>query len=183
MHDRTRIDLGCGNDKRSNSVGVDVVETEAVDKVQDLDEPEWDLPENHFRDVKAENVFEHLENPVQFIENVWKICRDGARVEIIGPHISSQNWHDPTHKRLLGSRTFDNFSENPDFDFYSDARFRIKQKHITFQKRKILFYNYLIEKLVNFNGFTTWYYENSFLSRIFPAQNIRFVLEVEKNAN
>jgi len=118
-----KLDLGCGERKRPDAVGVDIAETDDVDVVQDLDAGEWDLPEDTFSDVQVHHVYEHLENPVQFMENLWEVCVDGASVEIVSPHVSSQNWHDPTHKRLLGSKSFVNFTEDAHFPFYSDVRF------------------------------------------------------------
>lgn len=57
-----QLELGCGEKKPDGFYGVDVADTAAVDLVQDLDDPDWDLPSNHFQTIRAIDVFEHLES-------------------------------------------------------------------------------------------------------------------------
>lgn len=171
------VELGCGRDKSEGFLGVDKRETEEVDKVIDLDKSDWDLPSDYFEYVKAINLFEHLENPVNFMEEVYRILKDDGRVLIQAPHRSSQNWTDPTHKRLTGSKTMKYyFTEDGRFSYYSDAEFEILRNRIVFPKRKVFFWNYVVEPLVNLNFFTRMIYEKSFLSKIFPAENMVFEL-------
>jgi len=172
-----KVVLGCGRKKQKGWLGVDLNETEEVDVIQNLDEENWDLPNNHFEKVRAENLFEHLTDPINFMEELYRICQDGAKVEIRGPHLSSNNWHDPTHKRLLGTKTFDNFTKGGEFEFYSDSRFFIEEKEILFapfMKQPHKHIGYLIANKI------PSLFENTFLSRIFPAQDIRFKLKVVK---
>ena len=172
-----KIDLGCGNRKENGFYGVDAVQTPSVDLVQDLDEPDWDLPSDHFRVIRAIDVFEHLENPVQFMEEVYRISAEDADVTIRGPHFSSDNWHDPTHKRLLGSRTFEHFTHETRFGFYTQANFRVEQITITFDWSA----NRLCRGAASFvaNRFTQ-VYERTFLRNLMPATNIQFRLSPEK---
>jgi hypothetical protein len=173
-----KLELGCGTRKPEGFYGVDRVDTEATDLVQDLDSENWDLPPNHFEEIRAIDLFEHLENPVNFLEEVHRIAEFGAEIVIKAPHLSSQNWTDPTHKRLAGIDTISNyFTQNGRLNFYSDARFEIESIQLRFFKRKFLFYNYLIQPLVNSSRFTQMLFEKTFLSRFFPAHNIRFHLE------
>ncbi len=176
-----KADLGCGEEKGDSWFGVDIEETDAVDKVQDLDEEDWDLPSNHFEEVKAKDVFEHLDNPVNFLEEVHRIAKPDAEVWIKAPHLSSNNWTDPTHKRLAGFETVKkHFTEEGDFSYYSTANFREEEVRIIFEKNIIFPWNYIVEPLVNLNWITKNFFEKSFLSRVFPAQDVEFYLEVEK---
>lgn len=144
----------------------------------DLDTENWDLPSNQFRYARAIDLYEHLDNPVNFMEELHRILQPGGEAYIRAPHRASQNWTDPTHKRLLGFQTIDfYFTSDGHFSYYSSAEFKVLRKEITFNKRKILFYNYLIELIVNFNDFTRMLYEQSFLSRLFPSKNMVFRLK------
>jgi SAM-dependent methyltransferase len=165
--------LGCGTEKPDGFYGVDIVETEEVDLVQDLDEPGWDLPTNHFSTIRAIDLFEHLENPIQFMEELYRIAKPEANILIQGPHISSDNWHDPTHQRLLGSRTFEHFTEDTRFDFYSEARFEVIDFEITFE----WFQRPLYKKISKYiaNNYPNLY-ERYFFKNLFPATNIQFQL-------
>lgn len=172
--DSRKIDLGCGNDKSEGWFGVDIVDTDDCDMVLDLDQSQWGLPENYFAEARANDVFEHLRNPVQFMENLHDILKDGGMVYISSPHFSSLNWTDPTHKRMVGYQTMFYFTDNHKFGFYSDARFEVVQSKINFKYKNPV--NRLVEPLVNINSFAKSVYERTFLCRLLPANNVEFVL-------
>ncbi len=97
------------------------------------------------------------------------------------PHRSSQNWTDGTHKRLAGLDTIKfYYTEEGPYSYYSNSRFNQEKVKITFRKRKMLPWNYLIEPIININRLTKEFYEESFLCRLFPALNIEFHLMVDK---
>jgi len=173
----SKLALGCGNSKPEGFYGVDIAATDDVDQVQDLDAEDWNLPDDCFEEVEAIDLFEHLDNPVQFLENLHEICVNGAEVVITSPHFSSMNWHDPTHKRMVGSRTFDNFAEKGRFQFYSDVQYRLKEFEITFEWSPFPGYRRIGYWIAN--NYTD-IYEKSFLKNLFPATNIEFTLEVVK---
>lgn len=176
-HIPDRLDLGCGNNKKEGYYGVDISDTKDVDQVIDLDQPDWELPSDYFEHIRVIDVFEHIEDPVAFMEELYRISRPGAEIEIRAPHFSSQNWHDPTHKRLTGSRTFDNFTDRGRFQFYSAARFEIVSVQITFEWSGKLVQkcgSYIANKYMDF-------YEKSFLRHMLPATNITFKLKTVKS--
>lgn len=176
------IELGCGQEKPSGFYGVDIRDLEEVDKVQDLDEESWDLPSDYFELIRAIDVYEHVEKPINFMEEIYRIGKPGAKVVIRTPHRSSQKWGDPTHKRLAGFQTIEfYFTEESDFSFYSSANFEVEKNRILLPKRKMFLWNYLVEPIINLNKFTKIFYEQSFLSRIFPAENILFHLRIPEN--
>ena len=167
-----KLELGCGTEKPDGFYGVDISDTEAADQIQDLDQGEWDLPSDHFKIVRAIDVFEHLSNPTTFMEEVWRIATPNAKIIIRGPHLSSDNWHDPTHKRLLGSRTFEHYTPNTRFDFYSDCSFEVNDKEIQFQWQP-----FLVKQIGFFIANSVpQIYETTALRNLFPATNIKFNL-------
>ncbi|RKS83219.1 hypothetical protein BDK61_2555 [Haloarcula quadrata] len=183
MVKQTKVLLGCGQIEREGWYGVDIVDTPECDQVVDLDTEKWDLPSDHFTHIRAINVFEHLENPINFVEEVHRIGTDGAVVEVTGPHRSSQNWTDPTHKRLLGTGTFSNyFTEQGDFNFYSDAVFEVEDVKVIFKKHPYFPHNIVAEKVFNISTNVQKLFESTFMSRLIPAQDIYFQLRVKKSA-
>jgi SAM-dependent methyltransferase len=123
------IDIGCGDRKYPNSIGLDIAAFDGVDIVADV---EHGLP---FRDasvdgVHASHVLEHFDDLVGAMEEIWRVCRPGARVYITVPHASSsfQAWRDPTHRRALTLDTFSYFDraspEGSRFGYYTRAHFR-----------------------------------------------------------
>lgn len=122
------IELGCGNAKSQGAFGVDVNPRSQADLIHDLDKFPYPLQDCSADKVICRDVLEHLDNFVSAVEEIWRICKPGAHVEITGPFMSSVNFFsDPTHKRAFTSRTFDYFIEGTDVrkHRYSEATFEL----------------------------------------------------------
>lgn len=172
-----KIELGCGNEKPPGFFGVDIAKTEAVDYVQDFNESDWELPSNHFEIIRAIDVFEHIRNPTIFMEEIWRIATGDSKIIIRGPHFSSNNWHDPTHVRLLGSRTFEHYSTDTRFEFYCDSSFEVVDFEIQFQWQNFPIYKQIGHYFANKH---TNLYEKTGLRNLLPATNIEFELKPVK---
>jgi SAM-dependent methyltransferase len=102
-----KLDIGCGRKKKDGYLGIDVSPGAQPDIYAN---PEHGLPfqDNTFSEVWMSHVFEHLNDPVKVMDEIWRVCCDGARVEVRGPHFSMPSliWGDPTHKRGLSLSTF-----------------------------------------------------------------------------
>ena len=96
---------------------------------------------------------------------------------IQGPHFSSGNWHDPTHRRLLGSRSFEHFTDETWFEFYSDGSFEVVDTEITFEWTLIPGYKHLASYIANWYMMT---YARTFPRNLLLATNIRFKLQTKK---
>jgi len=96
------------------------------------------------------------------------------------PHFTSRNnYVDPTHKKLLSISTFEFFAEDSRNPYYFSFHFsKITYRKIKFLKRGIYYINRLIEPLINLNEAMQVFYESTFLSRLFPANDI--VVELVK---
>lgn len=132
-----KINLGCGEKKVRDSIGVDIVPSPAVDVITDFSQG---LP---FRDSSADAVYayhllEHMDDFMGLMEEIWRICRPDALVYIKVPHGSSPyvTWKDPTHKRGMFIASFayfdDNYWEGKFFSYYSKAKFRIEKARLNF---------------------------------------------------
>lgn len=126
---RVVIDIGCGPNKRPGALGIDIAVLPVVDIVADITAG---LP---FRDstvdqVVASHVLEHFDNLVAVMNEIWRVCKPGARVSVTVPHASSSfmTWRDPTHRRGLNLSTFSYFDdstfEGQKFRYYRRASFQ-----------------------------------------------------------
>jgi SAM-dependent methyltransferase len=123
-----KLDIGCGRSKFAGTLGVDVVPVKGVDIAADLSKG---LP---FADGSVDAIYtshtlEHMPDFIGAMEEIWRVCKDGALVNIWVPHASCpfSTWIDPTHRRGLTIETFSYF--NPDanhLSYYSRARFTIE---------------------------------------------------------
>jgi hypothetical protein len=120
------------------------------------------------------DVLEHLDNTVAILEEIHRVCRGGARVEITVPHFSSHNtFVDPTHRRAFSALTFEHFAEGHRLGYYTSCRYRILRRQIVFHPSWV---NKIVWRLAN-------RFPESYERRwawIFPAWFLSVELEVVK---
>jgi len=126
-----KLNVGCGMDVREGYVNLDVQQLPGVDVVHDLTVLPWPFDNDSFDEVLVMSVLEHLPNTVATMEEIWRICRDGAAVTICVPHWNSRTaWLDPTHVRPFDAETFDFFDPESELcrgrPYYTKARFRVE---------------------------------------------------------
>lgn len=169
------LNIGAGRDRSvRGAVTVDRSALTQPDVVHDLDDYPWPFEDNAFDLILCREVIEHLEDMVRAMEEIHRIGRPGARVEITTPHFSCANsFTDPTHRRHLGCFSLDYFTGENQWDFYTAARFRLVKRRLRFYGRyKNLHVSWLA------NRFPRFYEEH--LTWMLPAWYLAFELEVIK---
>jgi len=130
---RQILHLGSGRKYAPEAINVDRISTTDPDVVHDLDSFPWPFVNGRFREVRAFDVMEHLNDIVAAMEEIHRICVDGASVLITVPHFSSVNAHtDITHRHNFSSRSFDYFTGANEFAFYTSKRFMPVKSTIIF---------------------------------------------------
>lgn len=118
--------VGCGLRPKPGCVNLDAVALPGVDVVFDLNRigriikltgspMDWDLrptalpfDNDEFDRVEAEDVLEHVEDPVAVVQELGRVLRIGGTLWVRGPDAEAV-WDDITHKRAFSERTFDGF--------------------------------------------------------------------------
>lgn len=169
------LNIGAGRDRSvPGAVTVDRSAVTQPDIVHDLDQYPWPFESNAFDLILCREVIEHLDDMVRALEEIHRIGRPGARVEITTPHFSCANsFTDPTHRRHLGYFSLDYFTGENQWDFYTAARFRLVTRRLRFYGR---YKNRHVSWLAN--RFPRFYEEH--LTWMFPAWYLAFELEVVK---
>jgi len=166
--------LGSGLKKRTDAVNVDLVEATSPDVVHNLNVTPWPFPENRFSEVLAFDVFEHLDNIVSVMEEVHRVCSDGAILKVTVPHFSCANaFTDPTHRHYFGAFSLDYFTDNSELSFYSTRRFQLRAS-------TLVFYPSCSNRIV---GHLANKYKHSYERRwawLFPAWFLYFELQIIK---
>jgi len=101
-----KIDVGCGLAKRAGFTGVDKIITVKPDIVADI---ECGLPikSNSVSFLYSSHTMEHVVNFISLMEEIYRVCKPGAIVEIVVPYYASSGAHmDPTHVRFFTEETF-----------------------------------------------------------------------------
>ncbi|MFA6407206.1 MAG: methyltransferase domain-containing protein [Candidatus Paceibacterota bacterium] len=103
-----KLDIACGQNKQPGFKGVDVVGGPGVDYVWDLEVFPWKpFKDNSVEEVYVSHYAEHTKDLMKFMNEVYRICEDGAKVTIVGPYYTSiRAWQDPTHTRALSEATW-----------------------------------------------------------------------------
>ena len=101
-----KLNMGCGHNKRSGYVNVDMSPVCYPDVVCDLETLPWPWEDNSVEAVLFNHSLEHLgQNSRVFLgmmKELYRICRDGAEIEINVPHPRHDNFiNDPTHVRII----------------------------------------------------------------------------------
>ena len=126
-----KLYFGCGKHSVQGYLGVDRVKTPQVDIVHDMENFPYPFEDKSVDEIMLFNILEHLPDTISVMEELWRICRDGARLHISVPYYNSPGaFQDPTHKTFFTENTFDYFTETgttplSHFNYYSKARFKI----------------------------------------------------------
>lgn len=107
-----KLNLGCGAKRFPGYVNVD--KYGEPDLKHDLEEFPWPWPDNSVAEVMLVHVLEHLgqrtETYLKIIQELYRVCRGGAKIVIVVPHFRHDHFFDdPTHVRAitpLGLRLF-----------------------------------------------------------------------------
>ncbi len=169
-----KLVLGAGRKKKPDAVNVDIVSSTEPDIRHNLNRMPWPLPSDWFDECDLYDVIEHLEDVVAAMEEIHRVCRNGAVVRITVPHFSSANaFTDPTHRHYFSRFSFNYFTGEHEFSYYSNLRFRSRCGQIVFA---MTFLNKLVYRLAN--RFPAEYERR--WAWIFPAWFLYFELEVIK---
>ena len=171
------LDIGCGKNKVYGSIGMDFNASIGADVVHDLNKFPYPFQANEFDEVYINSTLFLLDNPVHVMEEVFRICKVGARVVVVQPYFRSVwNYADPWIK---------NFGTVHSFAFY-DPDDAICQRYeytkARFSTKKIVFDAHLekprlIRRLIIWlaNRYPRQY--ELYLSHLFPLDMITFYLQ------
>lgn len=127
------VDLGCGPNKVSGALGMDVRAIVGVNVVCDVEEP-LPLRTNSVDVVWLRHVIEHIHNLIGLMEEVYRVSRPGGTVEVVVPYYTSRGaFRDPTHVRYITEDTFQYFEFPADYGM----RTNFKIEKITYDVRKL----------------------------------------------
>ncbi|MFH1053673.1 MAG: methyltransferase domain-containing protein [Candidatus Woesearchaeota archaeon] len=170
-----RLNLGSGEKIEKGFVNIDKVRLPGVDKVWDLEKTPLPFKTNSVSEVNCEHILEHIQNFLPLMEELHRICRPGARIQIAAPYYRYEgSFRDPTHVRFFTENTFYYFQNGVRFCHYSKARFKVKDVQLK---------NHFFSDVKNFHKrIITWIPFKKFLNMFFwnIYSEINYELEVVK---
>ena len=132
-----KLNLGAGNDVLSEYTNHDLTKhRDDIDITWDLNEKNWsDFTKLHnFDEIRASDVIEHINDPINFMDNCWELMAKGGLLIIKACGWQNPNLHvDITHKRGYDIKSFDYFDPTTEigseYGFYTKKRWTIIEKH------------------------------------------------------
>ena len=125
QHTPARLDVACGQNKAEGFTGIDIAGD--ADIVHDLFVFPWPIKTGSVEEVRCHHFVEHIPHHREgwtrdgwflFWDEMWRICKPGARIEITHPYgRSDRAWWDPTHCRAVVDQSW----------YYLDAQWRDTQ--------------------------------------------------------
>jgi len=147
-----KLNLGCGQNKLPGYVNVDREASMAPDLVMDLEAFPWPFEDDSVEKIMAKHVLEHVGGDpkvfIRIMQELYRVCRAGAEIEIWVPHPRHDNFlDDPTHVRPITPMTLSLFSKeqceawkragnsNSPLAIYANVDFRIKTWAVVVDER------------------------------------------------
>lgn len=180
-----KLDIGCGRNKKLGFTGLDRVKMEGVDIVCNLDKEQIPLRDNSVDEIFSMHFMEHVFDLLVVMEEVWRVCKNGAKITIAVPYFASLGaFRDPTHKQFFTYETFDHFTNTRRLpSFYSEAKFKIVKKRILFYPANSNIYGKIrFLHMIPFQFIAEafpYFYEHSLL-KLFAARDLYVELKVIK---
>jgi len=169
------LHLGCGNKILDNFINVDYYNNKYSDKLFNLNEK---LPydSNSIDLIYSDNVFEHINNFLQLIQECNRILKPGGTLIIRVPYFKSKHaFVDPTHINFFTIQSMDYYIK--DTYFYKNYKFfeeSFRNLEIFFDPNRCS----ILKKIVEYYAIKRPnVFENSILSNLIVFSNIIFVLK------
>jgi len=96
-----KVNLGSGNRPMEGWLNVDSDKTCCPDKVVDLNK-RFPFEDDSVDNIYCSHVIEHVDDVLEFMHEIWRVCKPNAEVIIIAPCCYFLFWAiQPHHKRFI----------------------------------------------------------------------------------
>lgn len=122
------LNLGAGNKIFEGWLNHDLIKHRSeIDFAFDLNLAGWPLESDTFDVVRAWDVLEHLEDPINFMNNCWKLLKPNGMLVVKACGWQNRNIHvDITHRKGYDIESFDYFvpttNKGQQQNYYTDKK-------------------------------------------------------------
>jgi SAM-dependent methyltransferase len=174
------LDLGCGNNKVPNSIGMDFNPAIQSDIHHDLNQFPYPFEDSIFDEIYIKDTLFLLNSPIKVMEEIYRIGKKNSQVIVVQPYFRSVwNHVDPLVK---------SYGTAHSFSFYDPEDSICKRYHYTsarFSTKKIIFDDHILNPniirkfIIYFANRYPRRYE-IYISHLFPLDTITFHLNTLK---
>lgn len=127
-----RLNLGCGRKYLKGYINCDFIRSVKAEHYFDLEVFPYPFESNFADEILLDNVLEHLQDVTRTMEEMHRVLKPAGLLRVFVPYAKS-DWalQDPTHKHFFTEKSMDYFKPAGEYNFYSKARFEIRQAKLT----------------------------------------------------
>jgi predicted SAM-dependent methyltransferase len=107
-----KLDIGCGNACREGYIGMDIAKfSKDVKIIVNLEKQKIPCKDNSVDEIYCAHVLEHLNNPIEVLDEFNRILKPGGKLIIRVPYFADSQANVPMHKNYWSCRCkmfFDN---------------------------------------------------------------------------
>lgn len=102
-----KLNFGCGEDLKKGFDNIDIQENEKLFKSFNFDVFPYPIKDNVYNYIWSRSVLEHLDQPDKVLNELWRICKPNAIIEMIVPYYNNKSAvSDMQHKHFFSDTTF-----------------------------------------------------------------------------
>ena len=178
MHKKSELiilDLGCGKNKRPGAIGVDHNTRLDGDVNHDLNVFPYPFDSDSIDQIYIDNCIEHLDSPLNVMEEMHRILKCGGGLKVIVPYFRSPSaFHDPTHKTFYTVESFSYYDpSHPICKRYDYTKAHFKVEKIVFHEN--LNSGFIKNLVVSVANKWPLFYENV-ISSLLPLHEVSYYL-------
>ena len=132
------LDVGCGDNKFPNSVGMDKRELNNIDIIHDIEQIPWPVLTGNFDEVRMSHVMEHMKHwlVIDIMNELWRVLKIGGKLKLIMPIAGSVAFYsDPTHIKSWNVHTVSYFDINNNFwKIYSPKPWKVIKNSVNYKE-------------------------------------------------
>lgn len=182
-----KLNLGCGRDIKEGYVNLDIVDY-GGNQIHDINKFPYPFPDNHFDEIYASHVLEHIDNFNKTITELYRILKPNGIMIVYAPFfLNTKYFGDPDHKIPFSIRTFDNYEYigNRKLKFYEKWKLNHRTNYETgaqFEvlEKKFITSHFSVLKWMDFIVNIEPVMYERFLSGIFSPEEVYFKLKAIK---
>ena len=171
-HLSTKLDVGCGDQRLPDAIGLDQFPGPLIDFVHDVNNAPWPLEANAFSFIRCQHAIEHFRDVHTVAREMWRVSQDGTLIDFITPHYSSYaSWGDPTHLHHFSLASIPLLFEQA----VGKGKFAVVSSKLKFSGSGLDVFGWLIYKM------SAKKYEKHF-AWIFPTNEVHVTIQIKKSA-
>ena len=132
-----KLNLGCGMDYRDGWFNIDFNKKIKTDLCWDIEKKRLPFKDSSIDYVYCSHFLEHIKDLFKVLDDIWRVCKNGAIIEILVPHYTGTSASKFSfHYNYFGIDSFMHLTKEPNT---SKERYGIARVNVLKQELRLFF--------------------------------------------